>query len=339
MAVIVTAIFAAFCHRGAGASIANPDPAGSYSEQGVPRPHPAMLGFQYWPQYFEIMSLISFVALIAVGTMLTFRRGRWAPILTMLAAALTLSLLDPVMNWSPYASYNPRLLHLPETWPWVRLAPTVEPIVSWLGYIYYWLVPAWALLWLYKKVVGRASVNSQSWVVRHPMVSLAIVAYPSCFLWDLMIETFLVRTGLIAYTQVIAPISLWAGQRWQYPIVMNSGFMALSIFMAASMMHRDDTGLTFPERTAAKLRACRRTPNLGTYLVTMSVMGPLFLTYLIGFGLARVAGVQDTPAQPWPYPETKVFDPQGFYRDHGEPGPFMVGSWTGFERDATRHRR
>ena len=26
---------------------------------------------------------------------------------------------DPIMNWSPYAVYNPQLLHWPEDWPLV----------------------------------------------------------------------------------------------------------------------------------------------------------------------------------------------------------------------------
>lgn len=334
----LTAMIYGFCHRGAGGGIANPHPVGPYSEQGVPRPHPPMLGFQYWPQLVEAWSLLSFVGLFVAGLVLTYRRGRWSPILIMTAAALTLSLLDPIMNWSPYASYNPNLLHLPESWPWVRIVPTVEPLMCWLGYIYYWLVPAWAMLWLYKKFTHRRTADPRAWVARHPIIVIAVSAYPVCFAWDLMIESFLVHSGLIAYTQVIAPITLWAGQSWQYPILLNSGFMALSICMAGSMMHRDDTGRTYPERAAAKFRVFTNRPNLGTYLVTMAVMGPMFLTYVIGFGICRVAGVQSTPAQPWPYPETQVYDPQGFYRDHGEPGPFRAGEWTGFERHAVAAR-
>jgi hypothetical protein len=33
-------------------------------------------------------------------------------------------------------------------------------------------------------------------------------------------------------------------------------------------------------------------------------------------------------ACPWPYPEAKVYDPQGFYEKNGQPGPYAVGIWS-----------
>jgi hypothetical protein len=30
-------------------------------------------------------------------------------------------------------------------------------------------------------------------------------------------------------------------------------------------------------------------------------------------------------ACPWPYPDAKVFDPQGFYEKNGQKGPYSVG--------------
>jgi hypothetical protein len=46
---------------------------------------------------------------------------------------------DPIMNWAPYAVYNPQLWHWPEDWPLVNLSPTVEPFV--LGYVSFYLLP------------------------------------------------------------------------------------------------------------------------------------------------------------------------------------------------------
>ena len=40
---------------------------------------------------------------------------------------------DPIMNWAPYAVYNPQLWHWPEDWPLVSLSPTVEPFLV-IGY-------------------------------------------------------------------------------------------------------------------------------------------------------------------------------------------------------------
>ena len=35
-------------------------------------------------------------------------------------------------------------------------------------------------------------------------------------------------------------------------------------------------------------------------------------------------------ACPWPFEEAKVWDPQGFYEEQGQPGPFYPGIWSGW---------
>lgn len=328
----LTLLLYSLCARGAGEQVANPTPSGPFTEQGAPRPHPPVFGFEYWPQVFEGLSFVAFVALWAIGLRQTYRRGRWSPVLTMTAVALTMSLLDPIMNWSPYASYNPNLLHYPESWAWIRLSPTVEPLVVWLGYTYYWLIPAWTLLWVFRKMVRRAS-DPTAWWVRRPMLALAAGAYPVCFGWDLGIELCLTRTGLIAYTQGLPGLNVWGGMSWQFPLLVST-FMATSIFMAGALMWQDDSGLTFAERAAKRFRVFRTMPNLGAYAITVAIIGALFSSYLVVFGIIRVAGLATEISQPWPYPETKVYDPQGEFERHGQPGPFMIGSWTGWERNA-----
>ena len=32
-------------------------------------------------------------------------------------------------------------------------------------------------------------------------------------------------------------------------------------------------------------------------------------------------------ACPWPYPEAKVYDPNGFYEEDGQAGPYFAGIW------------
>jgi hypothetical protein len=32
-------------------------------------------------------------------------------------------------------------------------------------------------------------------------------------------------------------------------------------------------------------------------------------------------------ACPYPYPEAKVYDPQGYYEREGQPGPYFEGHW------------
>jgi hypothetical protein len=45
------------------------------------------------------------------------------------------------------------------------------------------------------------------------------------------------------------------------------------------------------------------------------------------FGLIRETKAATSVACPWPFPEVKVYDPQGLYEKHGDPGPFYEGIW------------
>ena len=58
----------------------------------------------------------------------------------MAVACTAIVWMDPIMNWAPYAVYNPQLWHWPESWPLVSLSPTVEPLVV-FGYVMFDLSP------------------------------------------------------------------------------------------------------------------------------------------------------------------------------------------------------
>jgi hypothetical protein len=61
------------------------------------------------------------------------------------------------------------------------------------------------------------------------------------------------------------------------------------------------------------------------------MMSVVYVCYGLSFGIIRATGIATETAQPWRYPETRVFDPQGYYERNGETGPFMVGTWAGWE--------
>ena len=49
----------------------------------------------------------------------------------------------------------------------------------------------------------------------------------------------------------------------------------------------------------------------------------MYVAMLIFFGMFRVTGLaNNTFDGKWPYPEIKVYDPQGKLADSGVPGPF-----------------
>jgi hypothetical protein len=49
--------------------------------------------------------------------------------------------------------------------------------------------------------------------------------------------------------------------------------------------------------------------------------------YGAGFAAIRASKLATAVACPWPYPEAKVYDPQGFYEREGQAGPYFEGHW------------
>ena len=100
---------------------------------------------------------------------------------------------DPIMNWAPYAVYNPQLWHFPEDWPLVNLSPTVEPFIV-IGYsTFYFLAPFFASMWILRRLQKWASTDSFVW--RRPLVSMAVLLFVTGFVIDAFLEIFCVRTA------------------------------------------------------------------------------------------------------------------------------------------------
>ena len=87
------------------------------------------------------------------------------PVLLMGIVTTLIVWQDPIMNWSPYAVYNPQLWHWPEDWPLVSLSPTVEPFLV-IGYIMFYLGPYFPAIWILRKLQARGPSTRSSGVTR-----------------------------------------------------------------------------------------------------------------------------------------------------------------------------
>src|SRR5919206_344059 len=107
------------------------------------------------------------------------KRGSWVGALWVVIALAILALLmgivttaivwqDPIMNWSPFAVYNPQLWHWPEDWPLVSLSPTVEPFIV-IGYALFYFGPFFPAVWVLRRLQARRPVESFVW--RHPLIT------------------------------------------------------------------------------------------------------------------------------------------------------------------------
>jgi hypothetical protein len=323
-AVIAVAVEA---RRGAVADrIANPDVA------GAPRPVEPLWGKSNWLTLHQVGTIVMMIVLVTV-VVLAWRRHPRHPILLMVIATTVLVWQDPIMNWAPYAVYNPQLWHWPETWPLVSLSPTVEPFIV-IGYATFYMAPFFPAIWILRRTQERRP--PESFVSRHPLVALAGLILAIGFVFDACLEIFLVRTQLYVYSQVIPFGSIASGEWHQFPLIWESSLVTLVMIAAGVLLYRDDTGRTQAEKLAHRVRALRAHPALGTFLVMFAIVNVAYFAYGAGFAVIRASNAATSVACPWPYPEAKVYDPNAFYERAGQPGPYFPGIWAGWPSGQSR---
>jgi len=322
LAVAVLGFVAYHARMGAvSPRIANPEVT------GVPRPVEFLSGPTDWLVIHQVGTVIMMSILVA-ACVRAWRRQPGHPYVLMVLASTAIVWQDPIMNWAPYAVYNPQLWHFPEDWPLVQLSPTVEPFIV-IGYsTFYFLAPFFASTWLLRRVQARASADSLVW--RRPLASLAALIFVTGFLIDAALEIFLVHTGLYIYSQVIPWGSVFAGTTFQFPLIWESALVTVVMIPAGVLCHRDDTGRTQAEKLAQRLRWFPNRPALATFLVMAGVLNFAYFFYGAGFGAIRASKLATSVACPWPYPEAKVYDPNAFYEMEGQRGPFSEGHWNGW---------
>jgi len=319
----VLGFVAASASRGVGGAVRIANPA----VKGAPRPVRPLFGWAHWLGLHQLGTIIMMVALIAV-VVYFWRRHPRHPILLMVLATTAIVWQDPIMNWAPYAVYNPQLWHWPVNWPLVSLSPTVEPFIV-IGYATFYLGPFFPAIWILRRIQARWPPGSFAW--RHPLISLAALVLLIGFVFDALLESFLVRTQLYIYSQVIPFGSLFAGKPYQFPLIWESSLVALVMIPAGVLLYRDDTGRTQAEKLAQRVLPFRRRPALGAFAVMFAILNVAYFCYGAGFAIIRDTKAATSVACPWPFPEAKVYDPQAFYEKAGQPGPYSAGIWDGWE--------
>ncbi len=143
------------------------------------------------------------------------------------------------MNWSPFAVYNPDLIHWPESWPLVSLSPTVEPFVV-FGYVMFYFGPYFPGVWILRKL--QAKYGPQAFVSRHPLISLGAIVVVIGFIMDAWLEIQLVHAGMYIYSQVIPWGSVFTGTTFQFPLIWES----FSVRSRDGVMRRSSAIATTP---------------------------------------------------------------------------------------------
>lgn len=290
---------------------------------GAPRPVEFLLSggsvdFVTMANYGTAVAMIFIVLALLIGWL----RSPGHPYVLMGIASTAIVWQDPMMNWAPYAVYNPELWHLPEWWPYISISPTVEPFIV-IGYAMFYFFPFFPAIWVLRRLQAKKPMDAFVW--RHPLWSLAGLILVIGFVFDMMLEVTLVRTGLYIYSQVIPWGSLFAGEYYQFPLIWESTFVCFVMIPAGVLCYRDDTGKTVAEKMSQRLRFLQTKPALATFLVMFGILNISYFMYGAAFATIRASGLATSVACPYPYPEAKVYDPQGYYERNGTPGPFFEG--------------
>ncbi len=295
---------------------------------GAPLPVRPLFGWTHWLGLEQTGTLISLTLGVIVFFVL-WRRFPKHPILLMALACTSIVWQDPIMNWAPYAVYNPQLWHWPETWGLVSVSPTVEPFVV-LGYVAFYLAPYFPAIWMLRRLQQSRSVESVVW--RHPLLCLGALILVVGFIYDAIMEITLVRTGMYIYAQVIPFGSVFTGKTYQFPLLWESILVTTVMIPAGVLLYRDDTGRTVSEKLAQRARFFRTRPALANFAVMFVILNASYLCLYGGpFAIIRASGAATSVACPYPYIEAKVYDPQGFYEKAGQIGPYMSGIMSGWE--------
>jgi len=317
--LLVLGLFAYHARMGAvSPRIANPEVT------GVPRP----VAFEYgndFPIYQMQWGTVGVMVLLVIVCVRKWRQRPGHPNVLMVLASTMIVWQDPIMNWAPYAVYNPQIWHFPEDWPLVNLSPTVEPFVV-IGYaLFYFLAPFLASRKIMRRLQERATPDAFVW--RRPLVSMGLLLFTTGFIFDTLLEVFCIHAGLYVYSQVIPWGSLFAGTTFQFPLIWEAALVTVVMIPAGILCHRDDTGRTQAEKLAQRLRWFPNRPALATFLMMALFLNVAYFFYGAGFAAIRASGIATAVACPYPFPEAKVYDPQGYYEREGQHGPYFEGHW------------
>jgi hypothetical protein len=289
---------------------------------GHPRANAPFLGFDHWPLVWQIVGFGGAGILLFVFGRRSWIERRMHNGLCVTFAAGGMFLFDPLYNWLGYFPTDPRFLHIPHgALPWSDLAPTFEPVFFFPLYML-WLT-GFALLgraaWRRLRARGMARKGKASWMYRHPIMSLLLVSK----LVTAPLDWTGFRLGALSeafiFSQAPGPL-LGGGGTSQMQLLWEPLLFPLTVLATSLLLYEDERGTTIQARVARRLRSFRRFPRLTEVGVAWSILATSYVVCLLGMAALRFTGQDDTLAKPWPYSDTKTYDPDGLYAKSGQPG-------------------
>jgi hypothetical protein len=269
-----------------------------------------------WAWLVQISTMIGIVGAIWWVVRQVRRERRLTFDAILLIAWSTVMWQDPLLNYiRPTFFYNSYLISFGS---WVEFVPGwISPnggnlpsplFMSGFGY----------LVCLFFSIgVTAAMRQAKKRIPTIGTLGLLTVALATGIVMDFGYEVFMCRTSLYAYPGTVHSISLWGGQRYQFPVyeALFWGF----VWAATGVLRyfRDDRGRSVVERGAESLTVSQRTQ---TVYRTFAVIGFLNVTYVIFNVCINFAALQ-IDSTPTGYPTYLRNDMCGAGTQYACPGP------------------
>jgi hypothetical protein len=219
---------------------------------------------------------------VMLGLILSFRRGRPHALLLVCISTLSISWIESPYDWAMYVQFHPSMERMPEWWPlnmtWAGGLPKVAP----LGYISYFVFPAFISV-----AVARWLSTKYKW--RSPF-TLLTTGLCIGTLWAFSNNAFIgSQLGAYRYGRVIEGLAIWPGTIYQYPLY-DSLAMGVQMMVVTYMLGRvDSTGRLFVDAWADSRTSTRLQSSLLSvatvivigHLIYLSVFAPHLVTKLL----------------------------------------------------------
>ena len=288
-----------------------------------PAPYPPFLGFDNWPLVISFTSIPLAVGLVGSLLWLSKRQGgvHWAVIIAL--AGLITGALDPLANWATFAVFDPRMLHFPPSWPYIKMSPNLEPALSFLGgYAAYYLLTGIALLQAHDRLI-QPLIRRDSWLSRHRLSAVFAGAFVVAIPLNTVVQFLWLKFGIFVYTEGVGPV-LRIGHTY-LPAIMVIYDCFIFAMVAVLCVRDGDGDLILVNRIVQRLPSRSGRPTVTVnhqILVAVAVAVVSFALPLAVLAGLRSAGLSQPAYDKFPYPTVKVYDPYGHLEDAGKPGPF-----------------
>jgi len=271
-----------------------------------------------WVVGFQALSITLAVVIVVYVVRQSLRERRVSFDAMLVIAWVSLYWQDPLLNYVRqqffYNSYLFNLGSWTERVPgWI--SPNGSLLPEPLGFVsltYFWLGPGASLLTFF--VMRKAK---QRWP-QLGVIGLLGVGWLAMVALDLLAEIIFIRTELYAYSGAIHGLSIWGGERWQFPIYEAILWPMVWTAMGAIRYFRDDKGRTILDRGLDRVKAVRWHTGLRV-LALIGFANVTMLIYSVAIaGLGLYAG-----ATPEGYPSYMRNDMCGEGTDYACTAPHV----------------